>query len=164
MALVSAQELAATLAPGTRLLGLDLGSKTIGIAVSDGRLAVATAVETIRRRKFTHDLARLAEIITERNVGGLVLGLPLNMDGSEGPRCQSTRAFAANLLAQMDLPLALWDERLSSSAVERFLIDGADLSRRKRANVIDHMAASYILQGFLDRLATLPDRRIEGAP
>ncbi|MDA0663691.1 MAG: Holliday junction resolvase RuvX [Proteobacteria bacterium] len=141
------------LAPGTRLLGLDLGSKTIGLAISDPGLQVASPIDTIRRTKFTQDAIILERIVAERRVGGLVIGLPINMDGSEGGRCQSTRQFAANLIERgFALPIAFWDERLSSAAVERFLIDEADMRRNKRALVIDKMAAGYILQGALDRL------------
>jgi len=133
------------------LIGLDLGSKTIGVAVSDRFLSVASPHETIRRRKFGLDAARLLEIITERQLGGIILGLPRNMDGSEGPRCQSTRAFARNLMRLTDLPISFWDERLSTVAAEKALLE-ADASRKRRAEVIDNIAASYILQGVLDRL------------
>lgn len=132
-----------------RLFGLDLGEKTIGIAVSDPGLQVATPVQTIRRRKFTLDAEELLRLIAERQVGGLVIGLPLNMDGSEGPRCQSVRQFASNLLKLQDLPIAFWDERLSTVAVTRDMID-ADLSRAKRAQAVDRAAATFILQGALD--------------
>lgn len=137
---------------GVRLLGLDIGEKTIGLAVSDSGQSVASPLETIRRSKFAKDMERLKEIIAERKVGALVLGLPINMDGSEGPRCQSVRQFARNLesLAGIDLPLAFWDERLSTRAVERFLIDEQDMTRMRRAEVIDKLAAAYILQGALD--------------
>ena len=136
------------------LMGLDLGDKTIGVAVSDGLWSVATPIETVRRRKFGLDAARLSQLITERRIGGLILGLPRNMDGTEGPRCQSTRAFARNLarLPELaELPIGFWDERLSTVAAERALLE-ADTSRKRRAEVIDHVAASYILQGVLDRL------------
>jgi putative Holliday junction resolvase len=137
------------------LIGLDLGEKTIGVAVSDSFLSVATPLETVRRKKFGVDAARLQEIIAERNIGGLVLGLPRNMDGSEGARCQSTRAFARNFEKLMpDLPITFWDERLSTVAAERALLE-ADTSRKRRAEVIDHVAAGYILQGVLDRVAVL---------
>ena len=140
---------------GTRLLGLDLGEKTIGLALSDRRLTVASPLETIRRRKFREDAAALMAIVGERQVGGLVIGLPINMDGSEGPRCQSTRQFAANLIeiAGLALPVAFWDERLSTAAVERLLVNEADMSRGRRRQVVDKMAAGYILQGALDALA-----------
>jgi putative Holliday junction resolvase len=141
------------------LVGLDLGTKTIGVAVSDPDRRLATGVETIARKNFTTDAARLLVIAKERNAAGFVLGLPINMDGSEGPRAQSTRAFARNFAKLTDLAIALWDERLSTSAVERELI-GMDVSRAKRAAVIDEHAAIFILQGALDRLATL--RRASG--
>jgi putative Holliday junction resolvase len=140
------------------LLGLDLGTKTIGVAVSDPDRRLATGVETIARKAFTADAARLLELAAQRNACGLVLGLPLNMDGSEGPRVQSTRAFARNLARLTSLPIGLWDERLSTVAVERALIAN-DVSRAKRAKVIDEHAAIFILQGALDRLAAL--RRAE---
>lgn len=147
-------EFAGALPSMRALIGLDLGEKTIGVAVSDGFLSVATPLETVRRKKFGVDAARLAEIITDRNIGGLVLGLPRNMDGSEGPRCQSTRAFARNFHKLTPLPITFWDERLSTVAAERALLE-ADTSRKRRAEVIDHVAAGYILQGVLDRLAFL---------
>jgi putative Holliday junction resolvase len=133
------------------LLGLDLGSKTIGVATSDPARRLATGVETIARKKFQVDAKRLLALAAERGCVGFVLGLPLNMDGSEGPRAQSARAFARNFAKLTDLPIALWDERLSTAAVERELI-AADVSRRKRAAVIDQHAAAFILQGALDRL------------
>jgi putative holliday junction resolvase len=136
------------------LIGLDLGTKTIGVAVSDPDRRLATGVQTIQRKAFKADAARLLAISGERNAVGFVLGLPINMDGSEGPRAQSTRAFARNLSRLTVLPIALWDERLSTAAVERGLI-AADVSRQKRAAVIDQHAAMYILQGALDRLARL---------
>jgi len=144
-------DFAAALPPQRALLGLDLGDRTIGVALSDRLLSVATPQETIRRRKFTLDAQRLLEIATARAVGGVILGLPRNMDGSEGPRCQSTRAFARNLARLTDLPIGFWDERLSTVAAERALLE-ADTSRKRRSEVIDHVAASYILQGVLDRL------------
>src|SRR6201991_3358549 len=136
------------------LVGLDLGTKTIGVAVSDPDRKLATAVETIQRTAFKADAARLLEIAAERTAVGFVLGLPINMDGSEGPRAQSTRAFARNFAQLTPLTIALWDERLSTAAVERELI-GMDMSRARRAKVIDEHAAIFILQGALDRLATL---------
>lgn len=142
------------LAPMQAVAGLDLGDKTIGVAVSDGFLTVATPLETIRRKKFGVDATRLLEIASERSLGGFVLGLPLNMDGTEGPRCQSTRAFARNLSRLTELPISYWDERLSTVAAERALLE-ADTSRKRRAEVIDHVAAGYILQGVLDRLGYL---------
>ena len=139
--------------PGSRILGLDTGDKTIGLAISDSGLTVASPVDTIRRTKFRADAKTLAALMAERNVGALVIGLPVNMDGSEGPRCQSARQFAQNLLdSGIDLPIAFWDERLSTAAVERFLVDEADMSRKRRAQVVDKMAAAYILQGALDAL------------
>ena len=140
------------------LIGLDLGTKTIGVAVSDPDRRLAAGVETIRRKSLSADAARLLALAAERRAVGIVLGLPINMDGSEGPRAQSTRAFARNLGSRTDLPIALWDERLSTAAVERALI-AADVSRKKRAAVIDEHAAIYILQGALDRLATLSGER-----
>ncbi len=137
---------------GERLLGLDLGSKTIGIALSDTGLKIATPMETIKRKKFTKDVERLLTIIDEQNVGGIILGLPKNMDGSEGPRCQSTRQFAKNLLEKKDIPICFWDERLSTIAVTRTLLE-ADASRKRRESLVDKMAASYILQGVLDKLS-----------
>ncbi|SIT74475.1 Holliday junction resolvase RuvX [Pontibaca methylaminivorans] len=148
------EDFAATLPGGRALMGLDLGSKTIGVAVSDRLLSSATPLETIRRRRFTSDAARLLDLAQGREVAGLILGLPRNMDGSEGPRCQSTRAFARNLSGLTDLPIAFWDERLSTVAAERALLE-ADTSRKRRAEVIDHVAAAYILQGALDRLRHL---------
>ncbi|MDC9826109.1 Holliday junction resolvase RuvX [Devosia sp. ZB163] len=139
------------LPPTGKLLGLDLGTKTIGIAVSDGMRYSATPLETIKRTKFTEDANRLLYLIAENKIVGLVLGLPLNMDGSEGPRVQSTRAFARNLAAKVSIPIAFWDERLSTSAVTRTLIE-ADVRRDKRREVVDKLAASYILQGALERL------------
>jgi len=146
--------LIAALPPQGALAGLDLGEKTIGVAVSDLRRSVATPLETVKRVKFTQDAARLLEIARTRGLAGLVLGLPLNMDGTEGPRCQSTRAFARNLSGLTDLPIGFWDERLSTVAAERALLD-FDTSRARRAQVIDHVAAGFILQGFLDRLAVM---------
>ena len=136
------------------LLGLDLGSKTIGVAASDPDRRLATAVETVARTNFTADARRLLALAVERSTVGFVLGLPVNMNGSEGPRAQSTRAFARNFAKLTDLPIALWDERLSTVAVERELI-AADVSRKKRAAVIDQQAAAFILQGALDRLVRL---------
>jgi putative Holliday junction resolvase len=144
----------AHLPPRGALIGLDLGTKTIGVAASDPDRKLATAVETVARKTFSADAKHLLALAAERNAVGFVLGLPLNMDGSEGPRAQSTRAFARNLGKLTELPIALWDERLSTVAVERDLI-AADVSRQKRAAVIDQHAAAYILQGALDRLARL---------
>ncbi len=136
------------------LIGLDLGTKTIGVAVSDPDRKLATGVETIQRKTFTADAARLLALSAERNVAGFILGLPINMDGSEGPRAQSTRAFARNLAGLTTLPIGLWDERLSTAAVTRDMIAN-DVSRAKRAVIVDQMAAAYILQGALDRLKSL---------
>ncbi|SEN72463.1 putative holliday junction resolvase [Paracoccus alcaliphilus] len=148
-------EFAAALPPLGALAGLDLGTKTIGVAVSDGMRQVASPITTIRRRKFTLDAADLLAIAAERGLTGLILGLPRNMDGSEGPRAQSTRAFARNLSRLTELPIGFWDERLSTVAAERALLE-ADTSRKRRAEVIDQVAAGYILQGALDRLRHLP--------
>ncbi|MEO1491483.1 MAG: Holliday junction resolvase RuvX [Pseudomonadota bacterium] len=148
----------ADLGPGGALMGLDPGTKTIGVAVSDGLRMTATALETIRRKKFSQDAARLAEIATHRDIAGVVIGLPRNMDGSEGPRAQSVRAFARNVASALSLPVALWDERLSTVAAERALLE-ADTSRARRAEVIDKMAAAIILQGALDRLCVLASQR-----
>ena len=134
-----------------RIMGLDLGTKTIGVAISDGMRYSATPLETIKRTKFTADAIRLDELIAQNAIVAIILGLPLNMDGSEGPRVQSTRAFARSLAQRITLPIAFWDERLSTSAVTRMMIE-ADLRRDRRAEVVDKLAASYILQGALDRL------------
>jgi putative holliday junction resolvase len=134
---------------GARLLGLDVGTKTIGMALSDTRLKVASPLDTIRRRRFRDDAAALFGAIDEHGVGGVVIGLPLALDGRDSPRTQGVRQFAKNLLALRDLPVAFWDERLSTAAVEREMIE-ADLSRKRRAEIIDKVAAAYILQGFLD--------------
>jgi len=149
------KEMPGLIARNTRLLGLDLGEKTIGLAISDPGLMVASPLETIRRRKFTLDAEKLEKVIADRTIGGLVFGWPVNMDGSEGPRCQSTRQFARNLteLRGLGLPIAFWDERLSTAAIERFLITEADMTRSRRDEVVDKMAAGYILQGALDALA-----------
>ncbi len=155
MTITDIQSLPDLLPPRGRLLGLDLGEKTIGLALSDRDRTVASPLETIRRRKFTQDAAELSRVCTEREVKALILGLPVNMDGSEGKRCQSTRQFARNLaeVAGFTLPIALWDERMSTQAVERFLIGEADMTRQRRGQVVDKMAAAYILQGALDALA-----------
>jgi len=144
-------ELSERLKRDERLFGLDVGTKTIGLALSDVMRRIATPLETIRRTKFSADAARLLGLAKEHGVGGLVIGLPVNLDSSEGPRAQSTRAFARNLAALTDLPMAFWDERLSTAAAERALLE-ADASRKRRVEVIDKMAAAYILQGALDRL------------
>jgi putative Holliday junction resolvase len=147
-------DFAAALPRYAPLAGLDLGTKTIGVAVCDGGLIISSPFETIQRTKFRADAARLFEIISHREIVGIVLGLPLNMDGSEGPRAQSTRAFARNLTRLTDMPITYWDERLSTVAAERALLE-ADTSRKRRAEVIDNIAASIILQGLLDRLRNI---------
>jgi putative Holliday junction resolvase len=147
-------EIAPLLPARGALIGLDLGTKTIGVAASDPDRRLAAAVETVRRKNFVADAARLIALARERQAAGYVLGLPINMNGSEGPRAQSTRAFARNFARLIDLPIGLWDERLSTAAVERELL-AADASRRARAAVIDQHAAAFILQGALDRLARL---------
>ena len=149
--IVDLPTLKSLLAPGRRLIGLDLGTKTIGLATSDLSLTVATPLTTIRRSKFAKDAEQLLDLCAEHEIGGLVLGLPLNMNGSEGPRAQSTRAFAHNLGKLTALPILLWDERLSTEAVTRVLID-ADASRKRRGEVVDKLAAAYILQAVLDGL------------
>jgi putative Holliday junction resolvase len=148
-------DLAPLLPPRGALMGLDLGTRTIGVATSDPDRRLATGVETIARKTFSSDAKRLMELVAERKAAGFVLGLPINMDGSEGPRAQSTRAFARNLARLTELPIGLWDERLSTAAVERDLI-AADVSRQKRQAVIDQHAAAFILQGALDRLRRIP--------
>ncbi len=154
MVFQSLSELIKYLPKKSRLLGLDVGRKTIGLAVSDSDMKIATTVGTIRRSKFTKDVKNLDAIITERQVNGLVLGLPLSMDGNEGPACQSVRQFAVNLDNILEIGITFWDERLSTSAVERLLIKEADLSRNRRSEIIDKMAAAYILQGALDSLSS----------
>jgi putative Holliday junction resolvase len=145
-------DLPAALPAYTPLAGLDIGEKTIGVAVSDLSRTIASPLSLIRKSKFTDDAAALFKLMGERGATGLVIGLPVNMDGTEGPRCQSSRAFARNILRLKDLPIAFWDERLSSAAVNRMLITEADMTRAKRAEVVDRAAAGYILQGALDRL------------
>ena len=153
MVFQSLSELIKYLPKKSRLLGLDVGRKTIGLAVSDSDMKIATTVGTIRRSKFTKDVNDLDTIINERQVNGLVLGLPISMDGNEGPACQSVRQFAVNLDNLLEIGIAFWDERLSTSAVERLLTKEADLSRNRRSEIIDKMAAAYILQGALDSLS-----------
>ena len=153
MAIRNPTELKENLRRGQRLLGLDVGSKTIGLAISDASLTVASPLETLRRNGLSEDSAALKRIIDARHVGALVIGLPVEMNGREGPRCQSTRQFAANLLGKFDIDIAFWDERLSTVAAERSLLE-ADLSRKRRAQLVDKVAAAYILQGVLDRLRT----------
>lgn len=154
MILPDVESFLATLPPNRAIAGLDLGTVTIGVAISDLRRQVATPVEVIRREKFTLDANRLLALLTARGAFGIVLGLPLNMDGSSGPRVQSTEAFARNLEKLTDLPICYWDERLSTVAAERALLE-ADTSRKRRKEVIDQVAAGYILQGALDRMAYL---------
>ena len=151
---IAIKDLSLLLARGIRLLGLDVGTKTIGMAISDVTRTIATPFDTIRRTKFTADAKAIREVVEKNQVGALVLGLPLNLDGSEGPRAQSTRAFARNLAIHVTVPMVFWDERLSTAAVERHLIE-ADASRKRRAEVVDRMAAAYILQGLLERLRRL---------
>jgi putative Holliday junction resolvase len=151
--IVPLPELAARLRPGQRLLGLDLGTRTIGLALSDVTRTVASPLTTLRRQRFHQDAKLLAGLIAEHEVGGLVIGLPIEMDGGEGRRAQSVRQFASNLGAAIDLPMAFWDERFSTRVVERMLIEDADMSRQRRRQVIDRAAAAYILQGALDRMA-----------
>jgi len=138
-------------------MGLDLGEKTIGVAVSDVTRMVASPLELIRKTKFTAEANRLFALIDEREVGAIVIGLPVNMDGTEGTRCQSNRAFARNLLRLRDIPIAFWDERMSTMAVNRVLVEEADVTRARRAELVDKMAAAWILQGALDRLSALSD-------
>ena len=151
MILADPLELRAAVPAGKRLLGFDVGTKTIGLALSDTRLVIASPLETVRRGRFRDDAARLLTLIDRHGVGGLVLGLPLTLAGSDGPRTQSVRQFTRNLLALRDLPAAFWDERLSTTAVEREMI-AADLTRKRRGEIVDRVAAAYILQGCLDFL------------
>ncbi len=146
----------ARLGRNVRVLGLDVGTKTIGLALSDLTLTIATPFDTIRRGRFAVDVETLRRTIDAQEVGGLIIGLPVGMDGTEGPRCQSVRQFAANLLAKIDIPIVFWDERLSTAAVQRLLTDEADLSRGRRAQLVDKLAAAYILQGALDALNRPP--------
>ena len=154
MILANPADLREVAPPGKRLMGLDVGTKTIGLALSDVRRVIATPLETVRRRRFREDAARLFALIDAREVGGLVIGLPLTLAGTNGPRTQSVRQFARNLLALRDLPVAFWDERLSTAAVTREMI-AADLTRKRRAEIVDRVAAAYILQGCLDYLARI---------
>ena len=149
--MISPEQLAARLEDGQRLIGLDVGEKTIGVALSDALLMSATPLHTIRRRKFGQDAADLLELARRENAAAFIVGHPLNMDGSAGPRAQSVRAFARNLAGLSDIPVVLWDERLSTAGVERTLLE-ADVSRGRRADVVDKLAASWILQGLLDYL------------
>jgi putative Holliday junction resolvase len=158
MAVCNPSELKALLQRGERLLGLDVGTKTVGMALSDTLLMVATPFETIRRTRFRDDARRIVDAVERHGVGGIVVGLPLALDGREGPRAQGVRQFARNLLGHLDRPVVFWDERLSTAAVERGMI-AADLTRRRRAELIDRAAAAYILQNFLDRF-----RRLDAEP
>ncbi|MEE3000450.1 MAG: Holliday junction resolvase RuvX [Pseudomonadota bacterium] len=150
--LESLKDLVNALPESSRLLGLDVGSKTIGMAISDSNLKVATAIKTINRSKFREDIKKLKAEILHRSVGGIVIGLPISMNGSEGPACQSIRQFALNIAPEVQTNIAFWDERLSTSAIERFLTKEVDMSRRKRRQVVDKLAATYILQGAIDSL------------
>lgn len=157
---VELNELPGLVPRGKRLLGLDLGTKTIGLSVSDPAFRIASPIDTIRRKKFTPDAEALEAVVAAQEIGGLVFGLPVNMDGTEGPRCQSTRQFARNFLKRgHELPVTFWDERLSTSAVERILVEEADMTRKRRGEVVDKMAAGFILQGALDALSGM-----EGLP
>ncbi len=153
--LVALEELRQATPKGARLIGVDLGAKTIGLALSDLTWTIASPLETIRRSKFTADAQALFALMDRHGAGGLVLGLPISLDGSDGPRTQASRAFVRNLLALRDVPIAFWDERLSTAAVERMLIREVDATRARRAQIIDKLAAAYILQGALDRLSRL---------
>jgi putative Holliday junction resolvase len=153
MPILDLAEFAAAAPPRTPVMGLDLGEKTIGVAVSDRERMIASPLELIRRRKFTLDVERLFELMAARGAQALVIGLPVNMDGTEGPSCQSVRAFARNLMRLRDLPIFFWDERLSTAAVQRMLTQEADLTRARRSELVDRNAAAWILQGALDRLA-----------
>lgn len=155
MAIVELTDLPALLPRYSALVGLDLGEKTIGVAVSDVTRMVASPLELIRKTKFTVEANRLFHLIDERQIGAVIIGLPVNMDGTEGKRCQSNRAFARNLLRLRDLPIAFWDERMSTMAVNRLLIEEADVTRARRAELVDKMAAAWILQGALERLRTV---------
>ena len=152
MAVLELLDLPAALPANTPVVGLDLGEKTIGVAVSDATRMVASPLDLIRKTRFTDDVARLFKLMESRKAGGIVIGLPVNMDGTEGPRAQSARAFARNVLRLKDLPIAFWDERMSSMAVNRMLIGEADMTRARRADVVDKTAAAWILQGALERL------------
>ena len=153
MPVLPIEELTAAMPPRTPLAGVDVGEKTIGVAVSDISRMIASPLELIRKVKFTQDAERLFKLMKGRGAAALVVGLPVNMDGTEGPRCQSALAFARNLLRLQDFPIAFWDERLSTAAVQRMLTDEADLSRARRADLVDKAAAAWILQGALDRMA-----------
>jgi putative Holliday junction resolvase len=151
MSVVQLSELKAALIPGLRLLGIDLGEKTIGLALSDTLISIATPFQTLRRGKFLADAVKIDQIVRSERVGGIIIGLPLNMNGTEGPAAQSVRAFARNFSARSPIAIAFWDERLSTAAVTRTLLD-ADTSRKRRAALVDKMAAAFILQGAIDRI------------
>mgnify|MGYP001324019086 CR=1 FL=1 len=153
MSVVEISQIKNNLLTGQRLLCLDIGSKTIGLALSDISITIATPMTTIWRKKFSQDVQQLQKLIEQEKIGGLILGLPIKMDGTKGPRCQSVYDFARNIEEHIDIPIAFWDERLSTAAVERILIKEADMSRRKRSQVVDKMAAAYILQSALDSTA-----------
>jgi len=157
MAVIDLLDLPGALPPHTPVVGLDLGEKTIGVAVSDATRTVASPLDLIRKTKFTDDARALFKLMESRGATGVVIGLPVNMDGTEGPRCQSSRAFARNLLRLKDIPIAFWDERMSSMAINRVLIEEADVTRARRADLVDKMAAAWILQGALERLRALPE-------
>jgi len=157
MPIVELTEMPTAAPPKTPLVGLDLGEKTIGVAVSDATRTVASPLQLIRKTKFTDDANALFKLMEGRGASGIVIGLPVNMDGTEGPRCQSSRAFARNILRLRDLPIAFWDERLSSAAVNRMLIVEHDVNRKQRGEVVDKLAATYILQGALERLRNTPN-------
>jgi putative Holliday junction resolvase len=159
MILESIEEFILNIPTNSAIMGLDLGEKTIGIAVSDRCLTVATGIKTIKRTKFQNDLKLLLDLIKDRQIGGIILGLPKNMNGSEGPRCQSTRAFARNMSNIIETSISFWDERLSTVAAERILLE-ANASRKRRSEVIDYVAASYILQGVLNRIGKLQELRL----
>jgi len=148
-------EMVSHLPDGTRLLGLDVGSKTIGLAISDSKFKVAAGIDTIRRTQFNRDAEKLNDIIKDRFVGGLVIGLPISMNGHEGPACQSVRQFGANIINIININITFWDERLSTSAVQRFLTDDADVTRNRRSKIVDKLAATYILQGAMDSMSEL---------
>jgi putative Holliday junction resolvase len=151
MLLNDPKELRAAVPPGRRVMGLDVGTKTIGLALSDTRLVIASPLQTIRRRRFRDDVAALLALVDRHEIGGLVIGLPLSLAGSDSPRTQSVRQFARNLLVVRDMPVAFWDERLSTAAVTREMI-AHDMTRKRRAEIVDRVAAAYILQGFLDAM------------
>jgi putative Holliday junction resolvase len=154
MLLDDPRQLRAAVPPGRRVMGLDVGTKTIGLALSDTRLVIASPLQTIRRRRFREDTAALFALVERHDVGGLVIGLPLSLSGGDSPRTQSVRQFARNLLALHDMPVALWDERLSTAAVTREMI-AHDMTRKRRAEIVDRVAAAYILQGFLDAMGRI---------